>query len=246
MKLRNKLWIAIGPLIILLIITGCAQTYLNLTTKNARELKVFEKENTTVVFVAMTHIAKPPYFQQVRAQIDSLRNEGFTFYYEGVTYAAKTSEKQKDTLQRKFRQLMGLTIGDYTNPDNESLPKFFRNGKYVMQTNALIGLQDKDILTDMTYNEMIEAHEAKYGKILLTNCDLETPIFDKYKCKDGNAYKKSFYAVDRVRSDYLHEQVLASKHKKIAVVYGAGHFKWFYPEMIKSGYVYKNKKLKFG
>jgi hypothetical protein len=158
----------------------------------------------------------------------------------------ETTEAQKDTLQRKVRQLLGLTIGNYTDPNNKSLPKFFTSGKYVMQTNAMIGLNETDLLTDLTYSEMIAAHEAKYGKIKLTPCDLETPIYDKYKCKDGNAYKKSYYVVDRVRTDFLTETVLQSDRNKIAVVYGAGHFKWFYPQMIKSGYVYKNKKLKFG
>jgi hypothetical protein len=51
--------------------------------------------------------------------------------------------------------------------------------------------------------------------------------------------------VDKVRTEFLLEAVLQSQAKKIAVVYGAGHFKWFYPDMIKEGYEYKNKKLSF-
>lgn len=246
MMLKNKLWIAIGPLVILLSISGCAQTYLNLTTRNARELKVFEKKDTTVVFVAMTHIAKPTYFEQVRLQIDSLRNEGFIFVKEGVYYEKDTEPQQRDTLQLKMRQLLGFSVGDYSDKENKTLPNFLKNGKYIMQRDSIIGLKDTDLHIDMSYNDMIKAHEKKFGPILLTSCDFETSIFEKYKCRDGNAYRKSFYVVDRLRTDRLFEDVMKLNDTKIAIVYGAGHFKWFYPEMIKVGYNYKNKKLRFG
>lgn len=226
--------------------TSCNSLILRSKASHARELKVFEKGDTTVVFVGMTHLAKPQFFSEVKTQIDSLRKEGFIFMKEGVRMEEATTAQTKDTLYRKFRQLMGFTIGNYADKENKSLPKYYRNDKYVMQKDTLIGLLPSDLLTDMTYNQMIAAHEEKYGTIKLTDCDFKTALKAKYDCKDGNAYKNNFYVVDIVRSDYLHEQVLASKHKKIAVVYGASHFKWFYAAMVKSGYTYKNKKLKFG
>lgn len=225
---------------------SCNKAILNAKASHARELKVFENKDSTVVFIGMTHLAKPQFFSEVKAQIDSLRKEGFVFMKEGVRFEQATDLQTKDTLYRKFRQLMGMTIGDYSDKENKSLPKFYLNDKYVMQNDSLIGLDSNDMLVDMTYNEMIAAHEAKYGTIKLTDCDFKTALKAKYDCKDGNAYKKNFYVVDIARTNFLLEQVLASKHKKIAVVYGAGHFKWFYPAMTKSGYTYKNKKLKFG
>jgi hypothetical protein len=218
---------------------------LNAKGSHVREIKVFEKDDQKILYLGMTHLAKPQFFSEVKEQIDSLRAEGYVFFKEGVTYHPNTSPKQKDTLQRKFRQLIGLTIGDYTDPANKSLPRFFSNGKYIMQTDSLIGLNEADQRVDLTYNEMIEAHENKYSEINLTNCDFDTGIYEKYKCKDGNAYKDSFYVVDILRTELLTEAILSSKEKKIAVVYGAGHFKWLYAALTDASYEYKNKKLSF-
>jgi predicted MPP superfamily phosphohydrolase len=126
-------------LVALMLVSSCAKTYLNFTTRNARELKVFEKEKQTIVFIAMTHIAKPYYFEQVKAQIDLLRNEGFIFVKEGVYYEKDTEPQQRDTLQLKMRQLLGFSIGDYSNKENKTLPNFLKNGKYVMQRDSIIG-----------------------------------------------------------------------------------------------------------
>lgn len=218
---------------------------LNSIGSHARELKVFEKADTTLVFIGMTHLAKPQFFKEVKAQVDSLRAEGYVFMKEGVYFEESTDSLQQIMLKKKLRQLMGLSIGDYSDSTNKSLPKFFSNGNYLMQTDSLIGLKDTDLLVDMSYNEMIAGHEKKYSEIILTDCDLTTDLNDDYNCKDGNAYKKSFYAVDRLRSDFLASTVLNSKETKIAIVYGASHFKWFYADMIKADFVYKNKRLKF-
>jgi hypothetical protein len=52
--------------LIVLLNNSCAKTILNLKTKNARELKVFEKDERKVVYIGMTHIAKPRYYEQVK------------------------------------------------------------------------------------------------------------------------------------------------------------------------------------
>jgi hypothetical protein len=212
---------------------------------NAREIKVFEKDDQRVLFMGMTHLAKPSFFKEVKAQIDSLRSEGYVFFKEGIYFENNTTTAQKDTLQRKFRQLIGLTIGDYTDKNNKSLPKYFSSGDYIMQSDSLLGLDSEDLSVDLSYNEMIRIHESKYGDIQLTECDWSTDLYAPYECRDGNAFEKSFYVVDIARTDYLFETVLKSNHKKIAIVYGAGHFKWLYPDMLKAGYEYKNKKLSF-
>ncbi len=232
-------------LLLLILFSSCTRALLNYKGTHARELKVFHKDNKQVVYIGMTHIAKPSFFEEVKYQIDSLRSEGYVFFKEGVSYQTDTSPQRKDTLRRKFRQLMGLTIGDYTDPNNKSLPRFFSNGKYVMQTDSLIGLNESDRRVDLTYNELVEAHENKYSEIILTDCDFNTGMYDEYKCKDGNAYKDSFYVVDILRTDHLFSIVKESKEPKIAIVYGAGHFKWLYPDMLSAGYIYKNKKLSF-
>ncbi len=232
-------------LVLFFSISACAKLVLNSNATHARDLKVFEKEDQQVVYIGTTHIAKPSFFTEVRQQVDSLRKEGFVFIKEGVSIAEGTTEKEVDTLKRKLRQLIGLSIGDYSNRKNKSLPKLYTSGDYVMQTDSLLGLNSNDERVDLTYNEMIAAHEEKYGEIILTECDWETDLFDQYDCRDGNAYNQSFYVVDILRTDHIVDYVLNTEAKKVAVVYGAGHFKWFYPDLIKNGYIYKNEKLSF-
>lgn len=232
-------------IVIFICFSSCTRIILNSIATHARELKVFEKDDQKVVYIGTTHLAKPSFFQEVKTQVDSLRSEGFIFFKEGVSFKKDTPELVKDTLRLKFRQLMGLTIGDYTDPNNKSLPRFFSSGDYVMQNDSLIGLSNEDQRVDLTYNELIEAHEKKYTDIILTQCDFETDLFEKYECKDGNAYKDSFYVVDILRTDHLVSAIKNSKQEKIAVVYGAGHFKWLYPDLLKAGYEYKNKRLRF-
>jgi hypothetical protein len=232
-------------ILLIFTITSCGKMILNSKGTHAREIKVFEKEELRVLFIGMTHLAKPSFFNDVKEQIDSLRSEGYVFFKEGVYFEENTTAAQKDTLQRKFRQLIGLTIGDYTDQDNKSLTKYFSSGDYMMQSDSLIGLNSEDFSVDLSYNEMIDIHEKKYGSINLTDCDWSTDMYAPYECTDGNAFKKSFHVVDIARTDFLYETVLKSDHKKIAIVYGAGHFKWLYPDMLKAGYQYKNKKLSF-
>ena len=243
-RLRLELSI-IGFLILSLILSSCTKMILNSRATHARELKVFEKDDQKVVYIGTTHLAKPSFFTEVKQQVDSLRKEGFVFIKEGVSITEGTSDKEVDTLRRKLRQLIGLNIGDYSNKENKSLPKLYTSGDYIMQTDSLLGLNSTDKRVDLTYNEMIAAHEEKYGEIILTECDWKTDLFDKYDCRDGNAYNQSFYVVDILRTDLIVNYVLNTEAKKVAVIYGAGHFKWFYPDLIKNGYEYKNKKLSF-
>ncbi|GAK95489.1 hypothetical protein JCM19294_2271 [Nonlabens tegetincola] len=224
---------------------SCSKAILNSKATHAREIKVFQKGDREILYLGTTHIAKPSFFQEMKMQIDSLRDEGYVFFKEGVYFEQNTAAGLKDTLQRKFRQLMGLTIGDYTDKNNKTLPKFYSDGDYLMQTDSLLGLNKTDRLVDLSYNKMINLHEEKYGAIRLTKCDWQTDLYDKYECKDGNALKKSFYVVDIARTEHLFNELLKSENKKIAVVYGAGHFKWLYPDMLKAGFNYKNKRLSF-
>ncbi len=232
-------------LLLLLMVASCGKMILNSRGSHARELKTFEKDDRQVVFIGMTHLGKPEFFQEVKEQVDSLRKDGYVFFKEGVGYELNTSDEARDTLRRKFRQLIGFSIGDYSDKRNKSLPKYFTNGDFIMQSDSLIGLRETDSLVDMTYNELINLHEDKFGEIRLTECDFETDFFESYDCKDGNALEKSFYVVDIARTEYLLKSILESNEKKIAIVYGAGHLKWLYPDMLKAGYTYKSKKLIF-
>ena len=88
----------LGFLTLSLSLQSCTRIILNSIATHARELKVFEKEDQKVVYIGTTHLAKPSFFNEVRQQVDSLRNEGFVFIKEGVSIEKGTSEKEVDTL----------------------------------------------------------------------------------------------------------------------------------------------------
>jgi len=134
----------------------------------------------------MVHVSKPEFFEDVKTKLDSLRNNDFIVYYEGVGVvdSTKYSKEKYDTLILKTRKLFGFNFQSktYSNKENESLPKAIYNDKYVAQSKGNIGIQEEDVNADVSVVEMIEVYEQKYGKIELEDCDFTTPLNSKYEC----------------------------------------------------------------
>ena len=145
-----------------------------------------EELNKTVVLFPMVHVSKPEFFEDVKTKLDSLRNNDFIVYYEGVGVvdSTKYSKEKYDTLILKTRKLFGFNFQSktYSNKENESLPKAIYNDKYVAQSKGNIGIQEEDVNADVSVVEMIEVYEQKYGKIELEDCDFTTPLNSKYEC----------------------------------------------------------------
>ena len=61
-----------------------AKGYIKRLTKYNLFCTYYEKDDTKVFFVPMVHVNTPEFYEKRKTTIDSLRNEGYTIFYEGV------------------------------------------------------------------------------------------------------------------------------------------------------------------
>lgn len=196
------------------------------------------KNDKTVVFVPMIHIAKPTFYKDVKKKLDSLRAEGFVVFYESVSYDRKKyGSKELDTLDRKIRKMLGIYFSSYKDSTNASLPKAFFNDKYVLQSRSRTGIGPPDINVDLPLDTLLKMYEEKYGEIKLAPCDFTTPLKADYDCKTLN----SEYVLHTARDEYIVQHVRQSAYKKIVLVYGKAHFRFIGKALRKKGFVEMNR-----
>ena len=224
---------------------SCASTYLSLITSKSVKLNTFYNEelDKTVVLFPMVHVNKPEFFEDVKTKLDSLRQDGFLVYYEGVAVIDSTqySKENYEALTLKARKLFGFNFQSktYSDKENKSLPKAIYNDKYIAQNRDIIGIKDEDVNVDMSVVEMIEVYEQKYGEIELEDCDYNTPLNSKFKCDRLPNYSDIMIMT---RNDTILSHLYKESHKKIALVYGKRHFDFMRGSLqAKGGYVWLEK-----
>lgn len=180
------------------------------------------QENGRKLFIVkMIHINKPEFYQKVKQTIDSLRADGYVVFYEGV---GKTETDKESTLyHRKFRRITHYSLMSYNDEANEVDNKKFGIKGYVYQNDVDYGVnKDTDINCDLSIKELVDKYEEKFGEVVLTDCDINTPMGKKYKCSKRDK-KGSDYMILTLRDRHLVNEIENSKLDKIVVVYGAEH-----------------------
>ncbi len=217
-------------LMVFFTLSSCQRLLLMATVKSdiTKELKTLESpdKKKTLVFFPMVHMGKKGYYESCKKHIDSLRKEGYTFFCEGMQDFSGIDSLERDTTYRKVRKLLGFYLGGkgYKNKDNKSLSAHLRNNSYIEQDYAKMGLKATDKFVDYDYYNWVKDYEKAKGKIILTDCDFETPLTEKYKCnRDDVSYH---FATSTLRDQRLVKTILESKNAKIAVIYGRQH--WFF------------------
>lgn len=219
-------------------LTSCACTMFrvfNYQKSISKYKKVLVKDNREIIYLANAHLGSEKYFEEIKDFINQKRKEGYIIYYEGLTREDIENQPLQDTLNMKFRKLLGYNLkGGYADEENKSLPKCFK--KYVGQTKTNTGINEvTDINVDLSLNRLLDLYEAKYGKIKLDEYDFSTPLNETYKCDHLNA---EYVISHEFRDEYLTDKLLNSKDEKIVLLYGKAH--WLlaiYPVLVhKNGY----------
>lgn len=226
--------------IICLSLVGCGHIYLSIITpKNSKKsLKIMKRGNQEIIFLPMIHLAKSSFFDQVTIIIDSLKKEGYTVFYEQISIDENQSIEIIETNIRKLRKMWGVNIiGAYNNKRNKSLPNFYKTNNYSSQNNIDLGIDSLDIIADVTLSELINAHEKKEGEIMLTKCDYDTNLNDKYKCKTVSRY----YAIHTFRDSIAANTVLKLNKEKSVLIFGKAHWYGIWPFFRDVGYVLKTE-----
>lgn len=202
-------------LLLLLLLFSCQGALLSVISKESiqKDIKVLENKNSssTIVFLPMIHIGKKDYYTSIEKVIDSLRKDKYSIYYESIAMSKDIDSLVQKNYYKKLRKFIGFHIT--LDRDNKSLPSYTNKKNYIYQDYSLMGLKRYDEILDIPINELIDIYEKKYGLIKLTECDIETPLNKKYKCK--TEYKnKSFTITNVIRDTYITNSVLKLKTKK--------------------------------
>lgn len=199
-----------------------------------------------VVLVPMSHLNKPQRYAETKLYLDSLKADGYVTFFEAAfpvprhidtvgdvnyielahLYAEPLSAEDSlrlDTLLRKTRRILGFNAsGGYTNTDNQSLPKRFRSGKYVSQTDELLGINtERDLWIDYSLSDLMVLYEKQCGEVPLTDYDFTTGWNEQYDSPGKRLDRNLFMST--LRDRYLRKRIAESPHPKIAVVYGLAH-----------------------
>lgn len=188
-----------------------------------------------LVYIPMVHIGRKKFYEDVKRKIDSLKKDGYVVYYEGVRVNS-VDAATLDTINRKFRVILPIDIihskkkGGYIDTIENSLMgrkvKAIKKYNLVNQPSVYkLGIDTSiDIRADVTYGDIVNEYEKKYGKIILTECDLNTSLQEKYTCRKPKKNKKTTDVILHFRDAHLAKEILQDKGKKIAVIFGAKHF----------------------
>ncbi len=199
-----------------------------------------KEDERTIVFIPMVHVGKEKYYESVKMLIDSLRQNGYIFFFEGLSMKKGLDSVQSIEYSKKLRKFLGYNLS--FDEENLSLPYYYNSKRYQKQDYNNLGITKKDINVDLTLKAVIDSFENKYFKINLNEYDLATNLNSKYKCKDN--YKKYTWSITQeFRNPYLSKRILNTKHKKLAIIYGKAHWMYIYPSLRDNGYQLIEGKL---
>ncbi|MFN3639629.1 MAG: hypothetical protein ACK4UK_01800 [Flavobacterium sp.] len=186
------------------------------------QITSYTNEDKNLAFLGVMHLNKQEYFDQIAKDIDSLRNEGYVIFYEGIKKDIDLTDADRDMYQRKIRKILGFHFTSYLDETNKDMKKFKVKG-YVHQTLSNTGIDaTKDINADYNIKGIIDEFERRRGEIILSNCDLNTPLGVKYSCGKKNQADFDFLTIT-LRDSLVVSMIQNSEAKKIALLYGDMH-----------------------
>lgn len=195
-------------------------------------VKKIAHEGKQIAFIETRHIGKKDYYDQMKIKIDSLKNDNYYFFLEGV------QNKSNDTIQLlKYRKIFGNI---YTNNSEEiidtinnkiySIVPYDKEWGLISQPRygkfGLDSLNSK--IVDVDVAELVNLYEDKFQKIELDFCDYSTPLKDKYDCKRKIERKNwNEFSTDYIvafRDEKVAFTTKESKKTKICIIYGQNHY----------------------
>ena len=195
----------------------------------------------TVVFIPMHHIGTSLFYEDVHRTIDSLKIKGYYFYTEGIN-----TEEATDSMFRRFRRFLGAPVAKkgYKNIVDSVLTIEYniklKKELIDQPSNEGFGLEEKDSRkVDSSIDRLIALYEEKNGEIILEECDFETPVHKESTCKSEKIPNKIRDGIILESRNQIIVDALASDRerlKKIAIIYGKGHFPGVQKILLDKGY----------
>jgi len=207
---------------------------------NKKKLVYKNKQGKYLVYLPTVHIGKKEYYYSIKKEVDSLRKEGFIIAYEGIIFEIEKNDFEKNA--RKARKIIGYNIANINYNNINSLPKEYSIKNYIVQSNEKTGIVNTDYNVDMSLHDLIEKYELKYGSVILSECDLQTPLSAKYSCKEKKKLPK-YYFTDELRNNEALTKISLLINKNIVLLYGKGHKFMIHAGLLNNGYELVSGKL---
>ncbi|WP_417357494.1 hypothetical protein [Flavobacterium sp.] len=220
-----------------LLLSSCASKIVDIALKKTGvldskvTLKTLTYKDKVIVFAEMMHLGKVEFYKDVKSKIDSLENEGYFVFYEGL-YLKKSDRviKENDTINYlKFRKILNLDpLLEYSKvkPLSEYVSKY----DLIDQPDYTdLGLTPENSQpVDLPITVLINEFEKEKGPVILNDCDYKTPLgSENYTCETVNSEDKKFFLkeiVENKRNINLVDKIKTTTKKKILILYGKKHY----------------------
>lgn len=206
-----------------------------------KKILTYKNENgSTLVYLPTVHTGRKEYFESIKKVVDSLRKENFLIAYEGILM--DSNHPNYETNAKKLRKVVGFHIGNMTSDSQENLPDFYKKKKYIIQSDALVGINRKtDSVFDIQLDNLITEYEKKYDSIQLDDYDMNTPLNAQYQMKNK---KGCVYCITQeLRDPVVVKKVDENKDKNIVLLFGKGHKYTLHAKFLDLGYKLISGKL---
>lgn len=196
-------------------------------------LKKVSNNKKSIIFMPMHHVGKPTFYADVRYKIDSLQKADYFVFFEGLSKGFDINSKDYDTAQRKIRKVLGLVTSQikdgYLDTASGTLAgiKFnFLKGLVNQPKGYKLGIDStKAKNVDLSFKQLIQLHEEKYGIINLDECDLNNKLSDKYSCRKLKNKNAKIDMMENYRNENIVNEIIASPNRNILIIYGSKHVK---------------------
>ena len=249
-------------LLIFFTLTSCSLIFTSRALKKTgvldekSELKIIKSKKQKILFIPMHHVGRKEYYNDVANKIDSLQNQNFTVFYEGVIDSKETDSLTRKKSLLKLRKIMGFfpqgQKGYLDTTTNVIAGKIKYKGQYKLINQPSHKQLKVDSLNsiraDISLTELITEFEKNNGEIKLDSCDYQFSLKGKeYKCKKAKRSLRKIFEKEYVKSNrnkYLAERIFNSKKNKILIVYGDAHYTGLWYELYLLEKNYNNVGIK--
>lgn len=224
-------------------LVSCQSIFVKMVTDkniNTKKLVYKNQQGKYLIYLPTVHIGKKEYYESIKKEVDSLRKAGFLIAYEGIVFETKNNDFETDA--KKARKIIGYNIANINYNNLESLPHEYSIKNFLLQNNEITGVVNTDYNVDMSLHDLIEKYELKYGSVILSECDLQIPLSDKYYCKEKNKMPK-YYFTDELRNEQALKKITELKDKNIVLLFGKGHKFMLHVGFLNNGYKLISGKL---
>jgi hypothetical protein len=177
----------------------------------------------------MHHIGKPAFYEDVKRKLDSLHQLGYVVFYEKIVHTPGTDSATKDSLNRKYRKIMGslYSAGYLNSAEGTILGKKYSFAKQLVNQpfGATIGIDtNRDRRVDAFIGDLIASFERNFFLVQLTPCDFSTPLKEKYECEKIKNKEARNYFTKHYRNKYIADEINKAPNNKIVLLYGEYHY----------------------